>query len=65
MTRAFYQLRGSVELAGQDHGARTIQVRISEINDERFGAVNSYPISAWDDFKEVYEIAKSTDRIWQ
>ena len=65
MTRAFYQLRGSVELAGQDHGARTIQVRISEINDERFGVVNRYPISAWDHYMEVYEIAKSTDRIWQ
>lgn len=27
--------------------------RKCETNDERFGAVNSYPISAWDDFMEV------------
>ena len=33
--------------------ARAIQIRKCETNDERFGAVNSYPISAWDDFMEV------------
>jgi len=33
--------------------ARAIQIRKCETNDERFGTVNSYPISAWDDFMEV------------
>ena len=33
--------------------ARTIQIRRCETDDERFGAVNSYPISAWNDFMEV------------
>ena len=33
--------------------ARAIQIRKCETNDERFGVVNSYPISAWDDFMEV------------
>ena len=33
--------------------ARAIQIRRCETDDERFGAVNSYPISAWDDFMEV------------
>ena len=42
-----------------------MQIRKCETNDERFGAVNSYPNSVWDDFMEVYDIAKSTDRIWQ
>lgn len=42
-----------------------MQIRKCETNDERFGAVNRYPNSVWDDFMEVYDIAKSTDRIWQ
>ncbi len=33
--------------------ARAIEIRKCETNDERFGTVNSYPISAWDDFVEV------------
>ena len=33
--------------------ARAIEIRKCETNDERFGAVNSYPISAWDDFMGV------------
>jgi phage anti-repressor protein len=37
--------------------ARAIQNRKCETNDERFGAVNSYPVSAWDDFMEVCEYA--------
>ena len=37
--------------------ARAIQIRKCETNEERFGAVNRYPISVWDDFMEVYEIA--------
>lgn len=32
--------------------ARAIQIRKCETNDERFGTVNSYPISAWDAFME-------------
>ena len=34
--------------------ARAIEIRKCETNDERFGMVNSYPISAWEDFMEVY-----------
>lgn len=33
--------------------SRSIEIRKCETNDERFGAVNSYPISAWEDFLEV------------
>lgn len=33
--------------------SRAIEIRKCETNDERFGAVNSYPISAWEDFLEV------------
>ncbi len=33
--------------------ARAIQIRKCETNDERFGTVNSYPLSAWEDFMEV------------
>ena len=33
--------------------ARAIQIRKCETNDERFGSVNSYPVSAWDAFMEV------------
>ena len=36
---------------------RAIQIRKCETNDERFGTVNSYPISAWEDFMEVCEYA--------
>ena len=32
--------------------ARAIEVRSCETNDERFGAVNSYPCSAWESFLE-------------
>ena len=32
---------------------RPIQIRKCETNDERFGSVNSYPVSAWDAFMEV------------
>ena len=32
--------------------ARAIEIRNCETNDERFGRVNSYPITAWDDFLE-------------
>ena len=34
-----------------------MQIHMCETNEERFGAVNRYPISVWDDFMEVYEIA--------
>ena len=37
--------------------ARAIQIRKCETDDDRLGAVNSYPFSAWDDCMEVYEIA--------
>jgi hypothetical protein len=30
--------------------ARAIEIRKCETNDERFGTVNSYPITAWEDF---------------
>ncbi len=30
--------------------ARAIEIRACETNDERFGTVNSYPITAWNDF---------------
>ena len=33
--------------------SRAIEIRTCETNDERFGAVNSYPITAWEDFLEV------------
>jgi hypothetical protein len=34
--------------------SRAIEIRSCETNDERFGTVNSYPITAWDDFlKEI------------
>lgn len=33
--------------------SRAIEIRKCETNDERFGAVNSYPVSAWEDFLEV------------
>ena len=32
--------------------ARAIEVRSCETNDERFGAVHSYPCSAWESFLE-------------
>lgn len=28
---------------------------LRETNDERFGTVNSYPITAWEDFLEVHQ----------
>ena len=37
--------------------ARAIQIRKCETNDERFGSVNSYPVSAWDAFMEGCEYA--------
>jgi hypothetical protein len=30
--------------------ARAIEIRSCETNDERFGAVNSYPLTAWEAF---------------
>ena len=33
--------------------SRAIEIRSCETNDERFGTVNSYPITAWEDFLEV------------
>lgn len=33
--------------------SRAITIKACETNDERFGTVNSYPITAWDDFLEV------------
>lgn len=33
--------------------ARSIEIRQCETNDERFGTVNSYPLTAWEDFLEV------------
>ena len=34
--------------------SRAIEIRTCETNDERFGAVNTYPITAWTDFlKEI------------
>lgn len=35
--------------------SRAIEIRTCETNDERFGAVNSYPITAWEDFLEVLQ----------
>ena len=35
-----------------DISARAIEVRSCETNDERFGAVHSYPCSAWESFLE-------------
>lgn len=32
--------------------SRSIEIRRCETNDERFGAVNSYPMTAWEDFLE-------------
>ena len=39
--------------------SRAIEIRKCETNDERFGAVNSYPISAWEDFLGVITDAYS------
>ena len=50
-TMAQCQLIGK-QLSAYCH-ARAIQIRKCETNDERFGTVNSYPISAWEDFMEV------------
>ena len=50
-TLAQCQLIGK-QLSAYCH-ARAIQIRKCETNDERFGTVNSYPISAWDAFMEV------------
>ncbi len=33
--------------------SHAIEIRLCETNDERFGTVNSYPITAWEDFLEV------------
>jgi anti-repressor protein len=33
--------------------ARAIEIRVCATNDERFGAVNSYPITAWEDYMGV------------
>lgn len=35
--------------------SRSIEIRKCETNDERFGAVNSYPLTAWENFLEVVE----------
>lgn len=35
--------------------SHAIEIRSCETNDERFGTVNSYPISAWDDFLGVLQ----------
>ena len=32
--------------------SRSIEIRKCETNDERFGVVNSYPITAWEDFMD-------------
>jgi len=37
--------------------ARAIKIRKCETNDERFGEVNSYPITAWEDFMEAEDYA--------
>ena len=53
-------IRCSASISGNNSrpiAARAMQIRKCETNDERFGAVNRYPISVWDDFMEVYEIA--------
>ena len=50
-TLAHCQLIGK-QLSAYCH-ARAIQIRKCETNDERFGTVNSYPLSAWEDFMEV------------
>jgi CTP-dependent riboflavin kinase len=34
--------------------ANGIAIRKCSTNDERFGAVNSYPISAWERFMRIY-----------
>ena len=36
--------------------SRAITIKSCETNDERFGSVNSYPITAWEDFLEVNSI---------
>lgn len=35
--------------------SHAIEIRECETNDERFGTVNSYPITAWEDFLEVHQ----------
>ena len=50
-TLAQCQLIGK-QLSAYCH-ARAIKIRKCETNDERFGTVNSYPLSAWEDFMEV------------
>ncbi|MFY9282847.1 MAG: antA/AntB antirepressor family protein [Miniphocaeibacter sp.] len=35
--------------------SHSIEIRKCETNDERFGSVNSYPLTAWDDYLEVLE----------
>lgn len=35
--------------------SHAIEIRTCETNDERFGTVNSYPITAWEDFLEVVQ----------
>lgn len=50
-TLAQCQLIGK-QLSAYCH-ARAIKIRKCETNDERFGAVNSYPLSAWEDFMGV------------
>ena len=50
-TLAQCQLIGK-QLSAYCH-ARAIQIRKCETNDERFGTVNSSPISAWEAFMEV------------
>ena len=50
-TLAQCQLIGK-QLSAYCH-ARAIQIRKCETNDERFGTVNSYPLSAWEDFIKV------------
>jgi phage anti-repressor protein len=54
-TSAQCQLIGK-QLSAYCH-ARAIQIRKCETNDERFGTVNSYPISAWEAFMEGCEYA--------
>lgn len=50
---------GECQLIGKRLSAycriRAIEIRKCDTNDERFGSVNSYPLTAWEDFLEVLE----------
>jgi prophage antirepressor-like protein len=42
--------------------ARAVEIRKCETNDERFGAVNSYPLAAWESFMQENQHETSGDK---